>query len=274
MTTRVLLLGGHGKVSQLITPLILSRSWQLSSLIRDPAQKPTISALGSNQPGHLDVLVSSLEEINSQDQAQKVIDSTSPTYIVWSAGSGGKGGSQRTKAVDQHACIAFIRAAAATPSVSKFILISYVGSRKYQAPWWTEEEWKATQEVNDGVLKNYYPAKLAADEALSASYVKGMSGQVGISLRPGTLTEDEGASKVMLGETVARGKVPREDVARVAVELLANEEVESCWLDLLEGDENIASAVKRCVKEKVDCSEDSEHSGFVNISGQEPTNVR
>lgn len=255
MVPRVLLIGGHGKIAQLITPLILSRSWQLTSLIRDPAQNTTITALSNNQPGHLDVLVSSLEEINSQSQAQKIIDSASPSHIIWSAGAGGRGGPQRTKAIDQDACIAFIRAAATTPNVTKFIVISYVGSRKAQAPWWNEEEWRSTQEVNNGVLKTYYPAKLAADEALSASFMKGKPGQVGISLRPGTLTEDEGESKVALGKTGAQGKIWRGDVARVAVELLTNNEVESCWLDLLEGDENITSAVERCVKENVDCSE-------------------
>ncbi|KAL6720445.1 hypothetical protein ACLMJK_002368 [Lecanora helva] len=254
MAPRVLLLGGHGKVSQLLTPLILSRSWQLTSLIRDPAQKPAILDLGKNQPGQLDVVISSLEDIKSQSQAKEIIDSTSPSYIVWSAGAGGKGGPARTKAIDQDACIAFIQAAAATPSVSKLIIISYVGSRRAKAPWWNDDEWVAMQEVNNGVLKNYYPAKLAADEALSSLYPKGKAGSVGISLRPGNLTDGEGAN-VILGRTGARGKVPRQDVARVTAELLANDGVDSGWLDLLEGEEDIGAAVSRYAKDGVDCSE-------------------
>ena len=254
MAPRVLLLGGHGKISQLLTPLILSRSWQLTSVIRDPAQKPTITDLGKNQPGNLEVHISSLEDIKSQSQAQQIIDSTSPSHIVWSAGAGGKGGPERTKAIDQDACIAFIRAAAATPSVSKLIVISYIGSRRAKAPWWSEEDWVATQEVNNGALKNYYPAKLAADECLASLYPKGKTGQVGISLRPGSLL-DEGGAKVTLGKTGARGKVSRETVARVIAELLANDGVGSCWLDLVEGEEEVESAVAGCVKEGVDCSE-------------------
>ena len=254
MTPRVLLLGGHGKVSQLLTPLILARSWQLTSVIRDPAQKPTITDLGKDQPGALDVLISSLEDVKSQHQAQHIIDSTSPSHIVWSAGAGGRGGPERTKAIDQDACIAFLQAAAATPSVSKFILISYVGSRRAKAPWWNEEEWRVSQEVNNGVLKNYYPAKLAADEALTSLYPKGKPGKVGISLRPGSLTDGEGGT-IVIGKTAARGQIPRRDVAKVTVELLAREGIGSCWLDLVEGDEDVATAIARCTKEEVDCSE-------------------
>ncbi len=262
MAPRVLLLGGHGKVSQLLTPLILSRSWQLTSVIRDPAQKSTITSLGENQPGKLDVLVSSVEDVRTQAQAQSIIDCTSPTYVVWSAGAGGKGGPERTLAVDRDACIAFIGAAAATPSVSKFLLISYVGSRRSKAPWWSDADWTATQEVNNGVLKNYFHAKLAADECLTSLARQRQSGFAGISLRPGTLTGDEGTGTVALGKTAAKGAVGRGDVARVAMALLENERVGTCWLDLLEGKEEVEDAVERCVGEQVDCADGENPKGM------------
>lgn len=255
MAPRVLLLGGHGKVSQLLTPLILSRSWQLTSVIRNPAQESTITSLGENQPGKLDVLVSSIEDVKTQAQAQSIIDSTSPTYIVWSAGAGGKGGPERTLAVDRDACIAFISAAAATLSVSKFLLVSYVGSRRSKAPWWSDADWTATSEANNGVLKNYFPAKIAADECLTYLASQRQSGFAGISLRPGNLTDEEGEGTVALGKTGAKGAVRRGDVARVAMALLENERVGTCWLDLLEGKEKVEDAVERCVGKQVDCAD-------------------
>ena len=91
----------------------------------------TIKSLGENLPGKLDVLVSSIEDIKTQAQAQSIIDSTSPTYIVFSAGAGGKGGPERTLAVDRDACIAFIGAAAATLSVSKFLLVCKTSPAHY-----------------------------------------------------------------------------------------------------------------------------------------------
>lgn len=255
MAPRVLLLGGHGKVSRLLTPLVLARSWQLTSVIRDPAQESAVKSLGETLPGKLDVLISTIEDVQTQAQAQSIIDSTSPTYVVWSAGAGGKGGPERTLAVDRDACIAFISAAAATLSVSKVLIVSYVGSRRAKAPWWSDKEWAATQEVNNGVLKNYFPAKLAADEALISLASQRQSGFAGISLRPGTLTEEKGKGTVALGKTGARGAVRRGDVARVAMALLENAGVGTCWLDLLEGREEVEDAVGRCVEEKVDCAD-------------------
>lgn len=262
MAPRVLLLGGHGKVSQLLTPLILSRSWQLTSVIRDPTQESAITSLAKNQPGKLDVLVSSIEDIKTQAQAKSIIDSASPTYIVWSAGAGGKGGPDRTFAIDRDACIAFISAAAATHSVSKFLLVSYVGSRRFKAPWWSDEDWAATRETNNGVLKNYFPAKLAADECLTSLASQRQPGFAGISLRPGNLTEEEGKGTVALGKTGAKGAVRRGDVARVAMALLENERVGTCWLDLLEGKEDVGDAVKRCVEEHIDCADGESIKGM------------
>jgi dTDP-4-dehydrorhamnose reductase len=86
MTKRVLLLGGHGKVSLLMTPLLVSRSWNLTSVIRNPDQKATILEAGKNGPGKIDVLISSLEDIKSESDAKKVLDQTKPDYVVWSAG--------------------------------------------------------------------------------------------------------------------------------------------------------------------------------------------
>ena len=262
MGPRVLLLGGHGKVSQLLTPLILSRSWQLTSVIRDPTQESTIKSLGANLPGKLDVIVSNIEDIKTQAQAQSIIDSACPTYVVWSAGAGGKGGPERTLAVDRDACIAFIGAAAATMSVSKFLLVSYVGSRRSKAPWWSDADWTATQEANNGGLKNYYSAKLAADESLTSLASQHQSSFAGISLRPGNLTEEEGKGTVALGKTVAKGAVRRGDVARVAMALLENERVGTCWLDLLEGKEEVEEAVERCVREHVDCADGEDVKGM------------
>ena len=83
---KVLLLGGHGKISMLMTPLMLAKSWNVTSVIRDPSQEKEILALGEGQKGKLDVLVSSLEDVKSDADAKKVLDAVKPNYVVWSAG--------------------------------------------------------------------------------------------------------------------------------------------------------------------------------------------
>ena len=83
---RILLLGGHGKVSMLLTPLLLKRSWNVTSVIRDPGQEKEILALGKGLQGKVDVLVESLDDVKSDQEAQSVLDKVRPDYVVWSAG--------------------------------------------------------------------------------------------------------------------------------------------------------------------------------------------
>jgi nucleoside-diphosphate-sugar epimerase len=255
MAHHVLLLGGAGKVSRLLTPLLLQRSWKVTSIIRNPEQIPDLQKLGSAHPGNLSVLVRSLEDVQSDEAARSLIDEVQPDYIVWSAGAGGKGGPERTYAIDRDACVHFINAAVATPSVARFLLVSYLGSRKARPSWWDEASWKAAEHVNTEVLPAYYRAKIAADEALHTAAQKRGGGFAGINLRPGALTT-EPARGVELGKTKAsRGDTSREAVARVADVLLATEGVRTSWVDLLDGEEEIEKAVERVVREGVDATE-------------------
>ena len=86
MSNHVLLLGGSGKIAQLLTPLLLQRSWTVTSIIRNPDQVANLQKLGENQSGKLNVLVRSLEDVKSESQAQSLIDEVKPNYVVWSAG--------------------------------------------------------------------------------------------------------------------------------------------------------------------------------------------
>ena len=86
-TTRVLLLGGHGKVSLFLTPLLLSKSWDVVSVVRNPDHQSEILALGNGKPGKVEVLVDSLDDVKDESQARRVIDKVKPNYVVWSAGT-------------------------------------------------------------------------------------------------------------------------------------------------------------------------------------------
>lgn len=192
-------------------------------------------------------------------------------------GAGGKGAPERvspslphlpplltpvqTFKIDRDAAIHFITAASTLPSITRFLLISYLGSRLSGASWWPSGEWDHYHEtVNNGVLANYYKAKIAADEVLYETSAKSKT-LVGINLRPGTLS-DEKAGTVELGKTEhIKGQVSREAVAKVADALLASEGVKNTWLDLLDGNEEIQSAVDRVVKDGVDAAEGEKFYG-------------
>lgn len=88
--TRILLLGGHGKVSLLLTKLLVKEEgFHVFSVIRNPNQRGEIVELGKGQKGMVDVVVESLEEVRNVDQAKQVLNKVDPSYIVWSAGKYG-----------------------------------------------------------------------------------------------------------------------------------------------------------------------------------------
>ncbi|CAM1511778.1 Fc.00g092910.m01.CDS01 [Cosmosporella sp. VM-42] len=260
----VLLIGGHGKIAQLLTPLLLKRSWTVTSLIRAQDQVPVIEKLGAGLPGKLNVLVRSIEDVTDQDHAEKILDEVKPDYIAFSAGAGGKGGAERTFKIDRDAAIAFAYAAAAVPSITRFLLISYLGSRRSGASWWPSGQWDHYHEaVNNGPLANYYKAKIAADEVLYEASKKSPTLKA-ITLRPGTLS-DNPVGKVELGKTKElKGTVSRESVAQVADALLGADGVKNAWLDLLDGSEDVQSAVDKAVRDGVDAAEGEQVYGIAH----------
>jgi nucleoside-diphosphate-sugar epimerase len=268
---RILLLGGHGKVSLLMTPKLLSRSWNVTSVIRNPDQKADILEAGKNGPGRIDVLVESLEDVKSDEQAKAILEKTKAEWVIWSAGTfqfliykrmvandnwyigaGGKGGPSRTNAIDRDACIHFIRAALSSSTITKFLIISALSSRRDRAAWWDDESWAMARKINEE-MPTYYKAKLAADETLTAlgEQKKGFGY---IVLRPGGLTDDKEVGKISFGKTKARGMVTRGDVAEVAVKLLEKESVRG-WFDLLGGEEETDAAVERVLREGINSME-------------------
>lgn len=114
--------------------------------------------------------------------------------------------------------------------------------------------WKEEKETRLSKLERYYQAKVAADQVLYEEGKK-RSDFAGICLRPALLTL-EPVGGVLLGRTpVTNGTSSRASVAYLTALLLENPDVKSCWLDMLDGDEEPEKAVKRVVEEGVDCVE-------------------
>jgi len=258
-STRILLLGGHGKISLFMTPKLVSRSWNVTSVIRNPDQTNAILEAGKNGPGKIDVLVESLDDVKSDADAQRILDKVKPDWVVWSAGAGGKGGAQRTYAIDRDACIHFIRGAIATPSVSKFLLVSALISRRAKAPWWSDGEWESVLKYQTQIMPDYVKAKLAADEVLTVLGEErvekdGKDKFTYIILRPGTLSDGNETGLVELGKTPARATVTRADVADISARLLEIGGVNGC-IDLVNGKEPAQQAVERVAREGIDARE-------------------
>jgi hypothetical protein len=261
MSTSILLIGGHGKVAQLLTPLLLAKSYNVTSMIRSSSQTPTIEALGSSHPGKLSVLVSNVADIKTESDAAQILDKVNPSWVIWSAGAAGKGGAEMTYAVDRDAAIAFTRASVNKPGVKKFLTVSYLSSRRGRPSWWSDADWEAAQKVNNEVLPTYYKAKIAADEVLTVLSKERVDGEVekgveksdrfcGISLRPGTLTDGE-AGGVKVGKIGVGGNTSRATTARAIVAALETEGARG-WIDVIDGDEDAHKAIKSLTEQGVD----------------------
>lgn len=82
----VLVLGGNGRISRLLTEILLKKSWTVTSLIRTQEQVKDLEAFFAGLPGTLNVLVQDLEKVDSKEKAASIISQVSPDSVVWSAG--------------------------------------------------------------------------------------------------------------------------------------------------------------------------------------------
>lgn len=182
---RVMIVGGHGKVALLATPLLVGDGQEVTSVIRSEDQAADIRELGATP------LVADMESMNTAAMAERFRGSD---VVVWSAGAGG-GDPTRTYAVDRDAAIRSMEAAVEA-RVPRYVMVSYFGAGPdHGVP-------------EDNSFHPYAAAKAAADAALRAS---SLSWTI---LMPSRLTDDPGTGRIDDGGGPS-GTVARADVAEV-----------------------------------------------------------
>ncbi len=192
--SRVIVIGGHGKVALLLAPFLVARGDTAVGVIRDPAQEESVRASGA------EALVADVESLDVDDMAT-VLEGADA--VVWSAGAGG-GNPSRTYAVDRDAAIRSMEAADRA-GVRRYVMVSYSGSRPDHGVPETDSFFA------------YAEAKAAADEHLRGTELDWtIAAPSRLTLEPGTgriavIPDDR------LGEP---SQVPREDVAAVVAEAL------------------------------------------------------
>ncbi|CAO1622443.1 unnamed protein product [Parajaminaea phylloscopi] len=239
---RLFVIGGHGKVAQHFTRHAVARGHTVYSQLRQPEH-------ANDVPGHdtdnVRPVVVSLEDA-SVDSLSDLFKKHNPQVILFIAGAGGKGGPERTFAVDRDGAIKVFDAIERSQlsDLRRFLLCSAVDSRdigKTKPDWYSDEDFQTSKRMRE-TLGTYMEAKHAADVDLSRR--KSFPWFV---LRPSRLLDDAGTGKVSLGErkTISQ-PVPREDVARVFLELaeLPKGQGDGLMLDLTQGSADVAQAVK------------------------------
>ncbi|MET3146212.1 UNVERIFIED_ORG: nucleoside-diphosphate-sugar epimerase [Xanthomonas axonopodis] len=115
--SRFLVIGGHGKVARLLTPLLVQGGHQVTALFRNPAHEDDVIADGAT-PVVFDIEHAQTDAIAAQLAGHDA--------VVWSAGAGG-GDAARTYAVDRDAAIRSMHAAEQA-RVRRYVMVSYLGA--------------------------------------------------------------------------------------------------------------------------------------------------
>lgn len=191
--SRVLIIGGHGKVALRLAPLLAARGDEVAAVVRNPEHQAEVAATGATP------VIADIEQLDVDGIADLL---RGQDAVVWSAGAGG-GNPKRTYAVDRDAAIRSMAAAQAA-GVARYVMVSYIGSRP-----------------DHGVPESdsffaYADAKATADERLRAT---GLDWTI---LGPGPLTLDEPTGLIEVAPA-GRGRVSRGDVAAVVAAVLADD---------------------------------------------------
>lgn len=191
--SRVLIIGGHGKIALRLAPLLVARGDVVTSVIRNPDHQDEVAATGAVP------LIADVEQLDAAGLADIV---QGQDAVVWSAGAGG-GSAARTYAVDRDAAIRSMDAAKAE-GVARYVMVSYLGAGPdHGVP-------------EENAFFAYAESKAVADEHLRAS---GLDYTI---LAPGPLTLDEPTGLIEAVEP-GDGRVSRADVAAVVAAVLADD---------------------------------------------------
>ncbi|MGW2093021.1 SDR family oxidoreductase [Promicromonospora sukumoe] len=211
--SRVLIIGGHGKIALRLAPLLVERGDEVTSVFRNPDHQEEVAATGATP------LVADVELLDTEALADLV---RGHDAVVWSAGAGG-GNPARTYAVDRDAAIRSTDAAKAA-GVARYVMVSYLGAGPdHGVP-------------EDNSFFAYAEAKTAADEHLRGT---GLDYTI---LQPGPLTLDEPTGLVEVAEP-GDGRVARADVAGVIAAALADDSTVGRTIAFGNGSTPIAEAI-------------------------------
>jgi nucleoside-diphosphate-sugar epimerase len=215
---RIVIAGGHGKIALQLGRLIAGRGDTAVGIIRNSEQRDDLVAAGL-EPAVLD-----LEQADPEAVAELLAGADA---AVFAAGAGPNSGAARKDTVDRAGAV-LLADGCERAGLNRYLLISSMGVEGVRG---------LGPAAGDDVFTVYLKAKLAAEDDLRA---RALAWTV---LRPGGLTDQPATGRVQLKPAVPGGRVPRADVAAVALALLDEPLSAGLVLELVAGDTLISEAV-------------------------------
>ncbi len=212
---KVLVIGANGQIGKQVVQLLQeSDEHTARAMVRDEAQAAALQEKG------VEAVIANLE--GSVDEIATAIQGCDA--VIFSAGSGGHTGPDKTLLVDLDGAVKSMEAAEKV-GVNRYLMVSAIQAHN-------RESW-----VNSPI-KPYMVAKHFADKALVASNLNYTI------VRPGGLTNDAGTGRVSASENLQRESIPREDVAQTLIAVLNEGNTYRRSFDLVAGDTAISDALK------------------------------
>lgn len=212
---KVLIVGANGQIGRQFVKLLSEDPHHTPiAMLRSEEQISFFNSLNVES-----VLVSLEESVQAIAAVMEGFDA-----VVFTAGSGGSTGADKTLLIDLDGAAKTIEAAQQT-GTERFLMVSAIHADR-------REQW-------GNEIAPYYVAKHHADNVLRAS------GLAYTIIRPGALTNDPGSGKIQAGENLEGGPIPREDVAKVLLHALTSEHLHGKTFEVISGEDEIADALKR-----------------------------
>ena len=217
---KILIIGAHGKIGQLLTKkLAASGDHQPVAFLRKEEQKSDFKGIETETViGNLEDSVADLSEKFKGCDA-----------VVFTAGSGGSTGADKTLAIDLDGAVRSMEAAEKA-GIKRFIMVSAAGSD-------IREFW------DKAGMKPYYVAKHYADRMLRATNLDYTI------LRPVRLTDDEETGRFTAAPEPdgLNQDITRADVAASIVYLLNDETSFGQTIEISNGEATVGDAIKAAV---------------------------
>ncbi|MFQ3176535.1 MAG: hypothetical protein ACJAYB_002728 [Psychromonas sp.] len=208
---KTLIIGASGQIAKMTTKQLLADGKTVIALVRDKAKLADIAS------DKLRIVEGNLE--NDFSQAFEDCD-----QVIFSAGSGGKTGADKTMLIDLWAACKAVDYAKAA-NVSHFVMVSSIGA---------DHPSEGTEE-----MRPYMVAKHMADEHLMRS---GLNYTI---FRPGLLTDNNATGKIQTLRPDSKQEmiINREDVANVLTYAIGKSELGGKVFELFNGDKTLADVL-------------------------------
>ncbi|MFD1064650.1 SDR family oxidoreductase [Oceanobacillus locisalsi] len=212
----VVVIGANGQIGKhLVKQLHEHDQHEVTAMVRKEGQKKELEDRG------IHAVLADLE--GSTSDLETAIEGADA--VIFTAGSGGKTGPDKTLLIDLDGATKSMEAAK-NVNANRFVMVSAIQAHN-------RDSW------GDSPIKPYMVAKHFADKTLMHS---GLDYTI---VRPGGLQNEPGTGKVLVGENLERGNIPREDVAATIIEALEAKNTYEKGFDLTVGEDTIHEAVKK-----------------------------